>query len=111
MKRYIKSAVAENITLKEWVIRNQGIIPPHTKIVIADFQSCSNDPDDCPGVLFDDIFQNLAQGKPQNNYFIYMFDDEDYTLEDFLNLLDNYIIDEIHTYDNSDMELIVYNQF
>lgn len=91
MKRYIKSAIAEYKTLKDWIDENKSILDNNTRITIFDKQPYPHsDEEEVPGIIFAGTFYELITGTGKDNYFIPDDPDVSYALSDYLDAFDDY---------------------
>ena len=92
MKKYIRAAVSEYVTLRNWIENNQGVIDPNTQIWIEDCQPYGVESDETPGLMFTGTFTELSTGVGRDNLFNW---DGDLALDEYLAGLEEYEVAEV----------------
>lgn len=81
MKRYVKfSSVDGRKTLNDWIAEHSP--EDYSNIMVICTTPYEDIPDDCPGVLYDGKYTDLAQGKGDNSMINFWRDVSDEEIRD-----------------------------
>ena len=102
MKLYINAAIAPYQSLKTWMEANKDTFDDNAVLTIFDMQNYALD-DEVPGCMFVGTMFELRTGIGEN-FFV---PDEDYDLDSYYQILDEYEFVSIKQCQNGEYEIVV----